>query len=146
MQKLYSILCFFDIFLFYFLLKNVKEFILEREPFCEPAAFSETDYSALADWYQELSLTWRRLRVFCQNNMPELAYIDAGYLQNELMYISQEFHIEEMNLLDSFNANDLSSFQICADHLEQKVLTILSDHQTPVNSYESVEAFLRTRA
>lgn len=128
------------------MLKNTKEFILEREPVCEPSNISQTDYAALADWYQELSLTWRRLRLFCQNNMPELAYIDAGYLQNELLYIAQEFHVEEMNLLDSFDADNLSALQVCADRLEQKVLTILSDHQTAVNSYESVEAFLKARS
>ncbi len=128
------------------MLKNTREFILERKPCCEPQNLSETDYAALADWYQELSLTWRRLRLFCQNNLPELAYIDAGYLQNELLYIAQEFHVEEMNLLDSFDANHLSAFQACADSLEQKVLAILSDHQTAVKSYASVEAFLNARA
>lgn len=128
------------------MLKNTRAFILEREPVCKAESIGNTDYNALADWYQELSLTWRRLRLFCQNNMPELAYIDAGYLQNELLYIAQEFRVEEMNLLDSFNADDLSALQVCADRLEQKVLTILSDHQTAVNSYESVEAFLKARS
>lgn len=128
------------------LLKGTRKFILEREPAGEPQIFSQTDYQGLADWYQELSLTWRRIRYFCKNNMPEPAYIDAGYLQNELLYIAQEFHVEEMNLLDSFDAKDLPKLQKCADLLERKVLEILADHQIPVNSYESVEAFLNARA
>lgn len=128
------------------MLKDTRAFILEKEPAEESASPSRTDYAALADWYQELSLTWRRLRLFCQNNLPELAHIDAGYLQNELLYIAQEFDVEEMNLLDAFDAGNLSALQECADSLEQKVLAILSDRQTAVLSYESVDAFLKARA
>lgn len=127
------------------LLKATREFILERVPQREEQVFPEVNYQELADWYQELSLTWRRIRFFCKNNMVEMAYHDAGYLQKELLYIAQEFRVEEMNLLDSFDSDNLSKLQRCADLLEERVLEILAEHQITVNSYESVETFLKVR-
>ena len=127
------------------LLKATRRFILEKEPGTRSQELKEVNYKSLADWYQELSLTWRRIRFFCENNMPEEAYCDAGYLQGELLYIGQEFKIEEMDLLDSFDADDLGKLQKQADLLEKRVLEILAEHRIEVSSYESVEAFLKAR-
>ncbi|MBQ9886416.1 MAG: hypothetical protein IJM37_06125 [Lachnospiraceae bacterium] len=127
------------------LLKATREFILEREPKKDTGVLDETDYRNMADWYQELSLTWRRIRYYCTNNMVEPAYCDALYLQEELLYAAQEYHIEEMNLLDFFDAENLLKLRERADALENRILEILAGHNTPVNSYESIEAFLKVR-
>ena len=96
----------------------------------------------MADWYQELSLTWRRIRYFCKNGMVEKAYTDACYLQNELLYVAEEFGLEEMNLLDSFNADDLELLVLRADALEQEIRRTLDEHGIVINEYASLEAFL----
>ncbi len=127
------------------LLKATRKFILDREPMRQPQEISEVDYQNFADWYQELSLTWRRIRFFVKNNMVEEAYCDALYLQEELFYVAQEFQVEEMNLLDAFDPNDLGKLRERADLLEQKILEVLADHRTSVNSYESLEVFLKAR-
>ena len=127
------------------LLKAIREFILEREPARESRVFPEADYRHFADWYQELSLTWRRIRYYCKNGMTELAYCDALYLQEELLYVAQEYHTEELNLLDSFDPEDLSKLAGQADLLEKKILGILAGHQIAVASYGSVEEFLKER-
>ncbi len=128
------------------LLNTTRKFILDRNPDNQEKELSNADFSSLASWYQELSLTWRRIRYFADNNMAEEAYCDAGYLQQELFYIAQEFGVEEMNLFDSYDPDDLGSLKACADELEHKILSILRDHQTPVNSYESVDAFLKAKS
>ena len=128
------------------LLKATRAFILERQPESRPQELSEVDYKAFAGWYQEMSLTWRRIRYFCENNMPEEAYCDAGYLQQELLYIAEEFGVEEMNLVDSFDPDDLGKLQVRADLLEKRILEILAEHGTTVSSYESAEVFLQARA
>ncbi len=127
------------------LLTTTRKFILEREPKQQGQDLVERDYEGFADWYQELSLTWRRIRYFVKNNMVEEAYCDACYLQEELLYIAQEFHVEEMGLMDAFDMADLGKLQERADLLEQKILEILAKHRTPVNSYESLDAFLKDR-
>ena len=128
------------------LLKTTRRFILDQDPENQPKVAPCEDYAGLANWYQELSLTWRRIRFFASKNMAEEAYCDAGYLQQELFYIAQEFGIPEMNLFDSYDASDLSKLVKCADDIEQKILSILEGHKTPVNSYESIEAFLEARS
>ncbi len=129
----------------YSLLKATRKFILQRKPDEESREMKAVDYKDLANWYQELSLTWRRIRHYCENDMTELAYCDALYLQEELLYVAQEYSIEEMNLLDAFDLNDLSKLKERANALEKRILEILEDHNISVNSYESVEEFLKVR-
>ena len=104
------------------------------------------DYQSFADWYQELSLTWRRIRHYCENDMKDLAFCDALYLQEELLYVAQEYCMEEMDLLDAFDWNDLSGLKERADALENRILEILAGHSITINSYESVEEFLKVRS
>ncbi len=127
------------------LIKATRKFILERQPAEKPEGMNEADYKNFASWYQELSLTWRRIRYYCANGMSELAYCDALYLQEELLYVAQEYSIEEMNLLDAFDPNDLNRLKVRADVLENRILEILALHNTPVNSYASLEEFLKVR-
>lgn len=118
---------------------------MERKPNVEHQTVTNVDYYDLADWYQELSLTWRRIRFFCENNMVEEAYTDACYLQEEFMYISQEYQVEELNLLDSFDANDLSLLEERSNMLEETIKDILAEHKVSINSYDSLEDFLKKR-
>lgn len=135
------------------LLKTTRCFILERKPAAQAATSADkaaantakVDYNELAAWYQELSLTWRRVRYFCQNNIVEKAYTDACYLQEELLYIAQEFKVEELNLLDSFDKDNLSLLADRANKLEKIIQGILADHKVKINSYSSVEDFLAKR-
>ena len=137
------------------LLKSTRSFILEHKPEVSPAGDSadgsskkdesKVDYQGLADWYQELSLTWRRLRYFCRNNMVEKAYTDACYLQEEFLYIAQEYKVEEFNLLDFFDKNNLSLLSERANKLESTIQKILAEHGVKINSYTSVEDFLAKR-
>ena len=132
------------------LLKSTRSFILEHKPGISADSTgdlaakdtSKVDYQGLADWYQELSLTWRRLRYFCQNKMVEKAYTDACYLQEEFLYIAQEYKVQEFNLLDSFDRNNLSLLAERAKSLEITIQGILAEHGVKINSYSSVEDFL----
>ena len=129
----------------YCLINATRAFVLERKPATAKGP-KEIDYADLADWYQELSLTWRRIRYFCKNGMVEKAYTDACYLQNELLYVAEEFDVEEMNLLDSFNADDLELLVLRADALEQEIRKILDEHGIVINEYASLDEFLEANA
>ena len=127
------------------LLKTTRSFILERKPAEEAQVKKEIDFHGLADWYQELSLTWRRIRYFCKNRMLEKAYIDACYLQEELLYIAQEYKIEELNLLDSFDKDKLPLLAERSNQLVKIVRSILAEHGITINSYATLEEFLSKR-
>lgn len=123
------------------LLQTTRSFVLERRPEAADNA-KEVNYQDLADWYQELSLTWRRIRYFCKQNMVEKAYKDACYLQNELLYVAEEYGLEEMNLLDSFLPEDLELLTLRSNQLEQVIRQTLAKHQILLNEYDSLEDFL----
>ena len=125
----------------YKLISVTRAFVLERKPAAVENQ-KEIDYADLADWYQELSLTWRRIRYFCKNGMVEKAYTDACYLQNELLYVAEEFGLEEMDLLDSFKVDDLELLVLRADALEQEIRRTLDEQGIVINEYASLEKFL----
>lgn len=123
------------------LIRTTRAFVLEHKPITAATA-KEINYQDLADWYQELSLTWRRIRYFCREKMVEKAYSDACYLQSELLYVAQEFQIEELNLLDSFVPDDLELLALRSNLLEQAIRQILTQRGIPINEYASLEDFL----
>ncbi len=110
-----------------------------REPENQAVKDGKPDYRGLADWYQELSLTFRRIRFFCKENMPEEAYEDACNLQSELIAIGEEFLIEEFNLLDSFSPGSLGYLSLRSQKIEQAIRKILADHQVCLAEYQSLD-------
>ena len=129
----------------YALVCSTRDFVLARRPAVEETR-QVIDYQGLSDWYQELSLTWRRIHYFCENNMVEEAYHDACYLQDELVVIAQEFQIEELNLLDSFSPDHLSYLDLRCQKLEQFIRSIITDAGISINEYASVDEFLAANA
>ncbi len=129
----------------YQLIHTTKRFILERKP-KTTSDRKEINYEDLADWYQELSLTWRRIRYFCKHGMVEKAYKDACYLQNELLYVAEEFQTEELNLLDSFIPEDLELLALRSNHLEQIIRQMITEHGIRINEYSTIEEFLAADA
>lgn len=123
----------------FILCKKPDQNVRSREPESQAEHRPQIDYHGLADWYQELSLTFRRIRFFCKENMPEEAYEDACNLQSELIVIAEEFQIEEFNLLDSFFPDQLGHLSLRSQKIEQAIRQILADHQVRLSEYQSLE-------
>lgn len=129
----------------YALIRTTKQFVFGKKPTISEDNFAaHIDYQGLADWYQELSLTWRRIHFFCKNNMVEEAYTDACRLQDELIVIAQEVQIEELNLLDSFDAGSLTGLELRSRKLEQIIRKIIEENGVKINDYSSTDEFLAT--
>ncbi len=127
------------------LIGTTEKFVLARKPAAVDAA-REINYQNLADWYQELSLTWRRIRFFCRVNKVEEAYRDACYLQDELLVAAEEFCLEEFNILDSFDPDALIHLELRCDITEQAIRRIITENGAKINEYTSVAAFLDANA
>lgn len=127
------------------LIETTEEFVLARRP-VTVAQTKEINYQNLADWYQELSLTWRRIRFFCREDMAEEAYRDACYLQDELLVIGEEFCLEEYNLLGSFEANALNHLALRCEKVEKAIRQTITEHGIKINEYASIAAFLEANA
>ena len=100
------------------------------------------NYEDLADWYEEGSLTWRRIYRHCDARNGKRALADALSLQHELNIIKEEFGLREMDLLGTFDATNLSSFKKSAQEVEQYILSEIETHGAVLNKYDTLEQFL----
>lgn len=129
------------------LIQAVREFMKERRPEKKERTEDERidgeqpDYQMLAGWYQELSLHWKRIRYFCENNMPEEAFVDGCNLQGELDIVAGEFGFAKLELMDAFDPERLELFRERSDRLEQEIRQIIVSHGAKIREYGSLEDF-----
>ena len=101
-----------------------------------------SNFKDLADWYQELSLTWRRIRYYCQINNSDAAFEDACFLQNELSIVSEEFRLRKMDLFGCFDAADLNELVNRAAELEHYIVSEIESHGIKLKKYDTLDAFI----
>lgn len=100
------------------------------------------NYKDLAGWYEELSLSLRRIYYHCDTNNYKRAFPDALNVQNELNVIKEEFGLREMDLMGAFDIMDMKGFKLKAQELERYIVAEIEDHGIKINKYESLEQFL----
>ena len=123
------------------LIASARQFIARYKP-AEAAAVQTPDFAELANWYQEISLWWRRLYYFCSIGDSDAAFAEAAQLQNEMTIVAAEFGISEMNLLGCFDADNLSALQNRAAELEATVIAEIEHHGVQLKRYNSLAEFL----
>ena len=69
-------------------------------------------------------------------------FADAINLQHELNIIREEFALREMDLLGSYDTNDLKVFKQVAQELEQYIISEIESHGAVINKYDSLASFL----
>lgn len=125
------------------LITAVRQFIREHRPEPVPTGQQECPVDEiLAGWYQEMSLTWRRIRYFCLNNRKEEALLDASNLQSELIIVAKEFQFEEMDLLGWYDGENLDKLAKRSTELENRVRQIIEERGVKIREYETMDKFL----
>lgn len=120
---------------------STRRFIADAKP-AEEAALPKADFGELANWYQELSLTWRRIRYYCEIGDADAAFVDACNLQSELGIVEEEYGLREMDLLGTFDADHLDLLSSRADELEAYIISEIVSHGITLKKYDSLEDFL----
>lgn len=64
------------------------------------------------------------------------------HVQYELDVVKEEFGLNELDLLGSFNADDMSAYRKQAEVLEKQIVSVIVDHRVELDAYTSVEDFL----
>ena len=116
-----------------------KEF-LDAKPIT-PA--SKPDFTELAEWYHELSYTWRRVYHWCDANDPVNAYIWCCMLQNEVDEWGAKFGITDTDIMSAFSASDLAPFRKRAEAVEENVRLAIAQNGVKLDEYASIEEFLK---
>ncbi len=123
------------------IISTTRRFIASHKQSNAPKA-RMPDYEDLADWYEEGSLTWRRIYHHCDTQNYERVFPDAINLQHELNIIEEEFGLKEMDLLGWFDTADLSAFRQRAEELERYIISKIEAQGFALNKYDTLEQFL----
>lgn len=123
------------------MISNTRRFLSSRKPENEIKEYNR-DFRNLADWYQELCYTWRRIYWWCDKKDVQKAFVWGCGLQHELDIVKEEFGLEEMDLLSSFIAGDLTSFRRTAERLERYIVEEIGRHGVKLEKYDTIDDFL----
>jgi len=125
------------------MISTVRRFTAANAP-ARAQSTVEPDLHGLADWYQELSLTFRRLAYYCDINDAEMALTDACSIQNELLIVREEFGLKEMDLLGCYDSADLSRLKERSIELERYIIDTIESNGVKIDKYNTVDDFLTT--
>ena len=123
------------------LISTTRGFIESYKP-AKDAAQGSPDFQNLADWYQEISLWWRRLYYYCRTGNADAAFIEACQIQSELNIIGTEFNLKEMDLLGAYDAARLHTLHERAAEWEAYIIAEIEAHGASVARYNSFEDFM----
>ncbi len=122
------------------IIRSTRKFLNQNRPAAQEAY--NQDFQGLADWYQELSYTWRRIDQKCYDKDAQKAFIWGCMLQHELDIVGAEYGLQAMDLLGVYDAADLSALHKRAKELEEYILCEIRGHDVRLASYATVEEFL----
>lgn len=123
------------------IISTTRQFIASHKTALATATCN-SNFEDLANWYQELCLTLRRLRYYCHINNSDAAFGDACNLQNELSIVSEEFGLRKMDLLGYFDATNLNELFHQATELEKYIVSEIEAHGVKLKKYDTLDAFL----
>ena len=123
------------------IINNTKAFLDGQEKATKNSVYS--DFSELANWYQDLCYTWRRVYYWCEKNDPINAYIWCCMLQNEVDEWGTKFGITDIDILSSFKADDLTAFCKRAEYVESQFRKAIEYNGAELDEYKTVEDFLK---
>lgn len=122
-------------------IKSARRFIGDFTPQEDKKALNP-NFEDLAFWYQELSLYWRRQAYYVEENQPLLIYEEACSLQHELMVVQEEFGLKEMDLMSSFDGEDLRKILDKGLEIEAYIISEIQAHGAKIVQYETVDDFI----
>lgn len=123
------------------LISVTRRFIATHKPVHAQPKINN-NFTDLANWYQELSLIWRRLRYYCYIADVPQAFAEACLLQSELMVAEEEFGLDEMDLLGCYQADNLTELKNQSISFEKYIVDEIENHGVKINKYDTVEDFL----
>ena len=122
------------------MISSTRKFLTAQKT--ESSCIVTADFQNLADWYQELCYTWRRIYHACDINDVPRAFIWGCMLQHELDIVKEEYGLDEMDLFGPYNATDLMPFCKNAEMLEKYIVEELQKHDVKLDSYATAEDFI----
>lgn len=131
------------------ILKTVHDVLEETRTFFEQLTPEKKTksyhYDELAGWYEEARYTFRRIAYACKNNEFAECFTWGCYLQVELDILTEEAGLDGMDLLGSYDADNLSAFEERAKAVEKYIVDEIQRYGVELRKYETLEEFLKNQ-
>lgn len=101
------------------------------------------DYEWLAEWYQECSYYFRRIYHACEQNNPVEAFTNCCWFQADLDEIAGKYRIPGLSISAVFDPERLNWFAEQVKAAEERIVSAVSSAGVKIDSYASIEEFLR---
>lgn len=124
------------------MIQVTRDFFVSVKP-CENECEKNMNYDDLVDWYQEARYSFRKISYYAGINSAEDCFLLGCYLQIEFDAIKGDFGLEEMDLLGSFQSDQLDKFALQAENLEKYIISIIEKNHAARKNYKDLEEFLK---
>lgn len=126
----------------YKLIVETSLFLQEQIPAPQQPHCVQSNYRALANWYQEFGHLWRRIEDDCRKGDARRVYIRCCKLQHELDVINVELSLPAVDLLSSFDEKSLDKVCKRAEEIEKNIIDMVVKNSICIAMYPTVDAFL----
>jgi len=126
----------------YKMLASTRDFFSIRKPVKETQV-KEYDYKYLAEWYQEITYWFRRIYYYCDIKDTSNSFAWGCSMQRELDFATEEFGLETMELINTFNSQDSSVFRKRAEEIEKYIVSEIEKHNVKVQKFKNLNEFLK---
>jgi hypothetical protein len=116
------------------MIQNTRRFLSAKKWKSEKSTYNK-NFKDLACWYH-----------WCDEKDAVRAFLRSSYLQSELDIVREEFGLDELDLLGTFNANNLTAYRKRAEILEKQIISIIKKQGVDIEVYDSVEEFIQKNA
>lgn len=124
----------------YHIIQYTGQFLNKHKPTVETR--QKPDFHGLADWYQEMGHTWKKIYTGCQMGDATRVFFLSCSLQHEMDIIGEEFGLDKMELLDVYDAQHLENIRERAEKLEEYIKKIIVQNSVSIAIYPDMETFL----
>ncbi|MDV4150897.1 hypothetical protein R0131_08620 [Clostridium sp. AL.422] len=112
------------------------------EQFTPERNLKSYNYEELAAWYEEGRYTFRRIAYACKNNKFFECFHLGCYLQVEFDILTEEAGLDKMDLLGSYDINNLSAFEKRADEIDKYIVSEIKKNGAILRKYDNLKEFL----
>ena len=103
----------------------------------------QPDYSELASLYEEISSTFNKIYICCENGNRVLAFLSAACLQNTLIEASQENNIPYYDIISAYRYDDLTALAISTKKAEDDLVQMIINGGGNIKRFANYEEFTR---
>lgn len=126
----------------YKMLDTTRDFFSVRKP-DQDMDVKDYNFQDLADWYQECTYWFRRIYYFLEINDATKCFVWGCILQSEIDCLTRDFGLKSMELMNVFNAEDLSFFSKRTEEIEQYIVSEIRKHDVKIREFKNLDEFLR---